>query len=213
MKKFLDKNFLLENPTAERLYHDYASPMPIIDYHCHLNPQQIAEDVNFSNLTQIWLAGDHYKWRAMRANGVDEKFITGDASDRDKFLKWAETVPDTLRNPLYHWTHLELQRYFGSLGYTEVTKNISVDTGYIDLSIVLPPQTYMIPEVRISASGEDPAYWIMRKTIGLANYHLNEVLSYQAEIYIKGAAIMKKIPKAIAKRIDAEGVRNSLGPF
>jgi len=97
--------------------------------------------------------------------------------------------------------------YFRSLGYTEVTKNISVDTGYIDLSIVLPPQTYMIPEVRISASGEDPAYWIMRKTIGLANYHLNEVLSYQAEIYIKGAAIMKKIPKAIAKRIDAEGVK------
>ncbi len=113
MKKFLDKNFLLENSTAERLYHEYASPMPIIDYHCHLNPQQIAEDVNFDNLTQMWLAGDHYKWRAMRANGVDEKFITGDASDREKFIKWAETVPDTLRNPLYHWTHLELQRYFG----------------------------------------------------------------------------------------------------
>ncbi len=113
MKKFLDKNFLLENPTAEKLYHDYASPMPIIDYHCHLNPQQIAEDKNFENLTQIWLAGDHYKWRAMRANGVNEKYITGDASDREKFIKWAETVPDTLRNPLYHWTHLELQRYFG----------------------------------------------------------------------------------------------------
>ena len=113
MKKFLDKNFLLENPTAEMLYHDYASSMPIIDYHCHLNTRQIAEDVNFENLTQIWLAGDHYKWRAMRANGVDEKYITGDASDREKFIKWAETVPDTLRNPLYHWTHLELQRYFG----------------------------------------------------------------------------------------------------
>ena len=113
MKKFLDKNFLLENPTAEKLYHDYASHMPIIDYHCHLNPRQIAEDVNFANLTQVWLAGDHYKWRAMRANGVDEKFITGNASDREKFLKWAGTVPDTLRNPLYHWTHLELQRYFG----------------------------------------------------------------------------------------------------
>ena len=113
MKKFLDKNFLLENPTAEKLYHDYASPMPIIDYHCHLDPKQIAEDVNFDNLTQIWLAGDHYKWRAMRANGVDERFITGDASDQEKFRKWAETVPDTLRNPLYHWTHLELQRYFG----------------------------------------------------------------------------------------------------
>jgi glucuronate isomerase len=113
MKTFLDKNFMLENATAERLYHDYASPMPIIDYHCHLIPEQIAEDKKFENLTQIWLAGDHYKWRAMRANGVDEKYCTGDAGDREKFNKWAETVPDTLRNPLYHWTHLELQRYFG----------------------------------------------------------------------------------------------------
>ena len=113
MKTFLDKNFMLDNAAAEMLYHDYASPMPIIDYHCHLIPQQIAGDVKFENLTQIWLAGDHYKWRAMRANGVDEKYCTGDATDREKFNKWAETVPDTLRNPLYHWTHLELQRYFG----------------------------------------------------------------------------------------------------
>ena len=113
MKRFLDNNFMLDNDTAQRLYHDYASPMPIIDYHCHLIPQQIAEDVKFENLTQIWLAGDHYKWRAMRANGVAEKYCTGDAGDREKFNKWAETVPDTLRNPLYHWTHLELQRYFG----------------------------------------------------------------------------------------------------
>lgn len=113
MKKFLDENFLLENQTAQRLYHDYASSMPIIDYHCHLNPREIAEDAKFDNLSRLWLAGDHYKWRAMRANGVDERFITGDASDSEKFEKWAETVPDTLRNPLYHWTHLELQRYFG----------------------------------------------------------------------------------------------------
>jgi len=113
MKKFLDKNFLLDTPTAERLYHEHASKMPIIDYHCHLIPEQIARDVQFENITQVWLYGDHYKWRAMRANGVDEKYCTGDASDREKFLKWAETVPDTLRNPLYHWTHLELQRYFG----------------------------------------------------------------------------------------------------
>ena len=113
MKKFLDKDFLLENGTARRLYHEYASKEPIIDYHCHLDPALIAADANFDNLTKIWLAGDHYKWRAMRANGVDEKFITGDAGDRDKFLHWAETVPHTLRNPLYHWTHLELRRYFG----------------------------------------------------------------------------------------------------
>lgn len=113
MKKFLDKDFLLENETAVRLYHDVAAQMPIIDYHCHLDPQAIAEDRNFDNLSQVWLAGDHYKWRAMRANGVDEKYCTGKASDEEKFMKWAETVPDTLRNPLYHWTHLELQRYFG----------------------------------------------------------------------------------------------------
>jgi glucuronate isomerase len=113
MKKFLDENFMLDNDTSVRLYHDYASSMPIIDYHCHLIPEQIADDVKFENLTRIWLAGDHYKWRAMRANGVDERYCTGDASDREKFGKWAETVPDTLRNPLYHWTHLELQRYFG----------------------------------------------------------------------------------------------------
>jgi glucuronate isomerase len=112
MKKFLDEHFLLENPTARNLYHAFAKEMPIIDYHCHLPPNQIAEDKQFENLTQIWLYGDHYKWRAMRTNGVDEKYCTGDASDWDKFQKWAETVPYTLRNPLYHWTHLELQRYF-----------------------------------------------------------------------------------------------------
>jgi glucuronate isomerase len=113
MKKFLDKDFLLESDTARRLYHEVAAQMPIIDYHCHLDPRQIAEDIRFENLTQVWLAGDHYKWRAMRANGVEERFCTGDATDKDKFLKWASTVPFTLRNPLYHWTHLELQRYFG----------------------------------------------------------------------------------------------------
>lgn len=112
MKQFLDENFLLKNRTAEILYHEYAKGMPIIDYHCHLPQQQIAEDKNFENLTQIWLYGDHYKWRAMRANGIDEKYCTGNASDYEKFLAWAKTVPYTLRNPLYHWTHLELQRYF-----------------------------------------------------------------------------------------------------
>src|SRR5688572_613608 len=112
MKKFLDENFLLHTKTAQQLYHEYAKEMPIIDYHCHLPPDQIAEDKQFDNLTQIWLYGDHYKWRAMRTNGVDESFCTGDKPDYEKFRKWAETVPYTLRNPLYHWTHLELQRYF-----------------------------------------------------------------------------------------------------
>ncbi|MDF2432633.1 MAG: glucuronate isomerase [Mucilaginibacter sp.] len=112
MKSFLEEDFLLETKTARQLYFEYAAGLPIIDYHCHLPPNEIAEDINFDNLTQVWLLGDHYKWRAMRANGVNEAFITGNKSDREKFEAWAETVPYTLRNPLYHWTHLELQRYF-----------------------------------------------------------------------------------------------------
>jgi glucuronate isomerase len=112
-KSFLDENFLLHSRTAEILYHDWAAPMPIIDYHNHLPPDLIAGDYLFANLTQVWLNGDHYKWRAMRTNGIDEKYITGNAGDEEKFLKWVETVPYTVRNPLYHWTHLELKRYFG----------------------------------------------------------------------------------------------------
>lgn len=112
MKNFMDENFLLQTPVSEFLYHEYAKKMPIIDYHSHLFPQQIAEDHIFENITQPWLYGDHYKWRAMRANGVDEKYCTGNATDYEKFQKWAETVPYTLRNPLYHWTHLELKNYF-----------------------------------------------------------------------------------------------------
>jgi len=109
----MDSSFMLGNATAERLYFEHAAKMPVIDYHSHLNPRMIAEDYQFENLTQAWLYGDHYKWRAMRANGIPERFITGNATDYEKFEKWAETVPYTLGNPLYHWTHLELQRYFG----------------------------------------------------------------------------------------------------
>ncbi|MFH1370193.1 MAG: glucuronate isomerase [Planctomycetota bacterium] len=112
-KAFLSEDFLLHSETARILYHEYAAKMPIYDYHCHLPPQQIAGDKRFENLTQAWLYGDHYKWRAMRTNGVAEKYCTGDASDEEKFRKWAQTVPCCLRNPLYHWTHLELKRYFG----------------------------------------------------------------------------------------------------
>ena len=113
IKPFLDKNFLLQNSIAEQLYHNHAKDLPIIDYHNHLPPEEIATDKTFDSITEVWLKGDHYKWRAMRANGIDEKFITGKATDKEKFLKWANTVPYTMRNPLYHWTHLELQRYFG----------------------------------------------------------------------------------------------------
>jgi glucuronate isomerase len=112
-KPFIHADFMLATEQARELYYSFAEPLPIIDYHCHLSPKDIAEDRRFENLTRIWLAGDHYKWRAMRAAGVDERFITGAASDWEKFEKWAETVPRTLRNPLYHWTHLELKRPFG----------------------------------------------------------------------------------------------------
>ena len=113
---FLSEDFLLRSESARRLYHDFAANMGIYDYHCHLIPQEIADDKQFSNLTQAWLYGDHYKWRGMRSNGIDERFCTGDAGDYEKFAKWAETVPCCLRNPLYHWTHLELKRYFGVEG-------------------------------------------------------------------------------------------------
>jgi len=113
MKKFMDENFLLQTKTAQKLYHEHAAKMPVFDYHCHINPKDIAEDRQFNSITEIWLAGDHYKWRGMRTNGVDEKYCTGDASEWEKFEKWAETVPQTIRNPLYHWTHLELKKFFG----------------------------------------------------------------------------------------------------
>ncbi len=141
MKKFLDENFLLKTETAKVLYHEYAKHMPIIDYHCHLPQQQIAEDKKFENLTQIWLYGDHYKWRAMRTNGVDEKFCTGDASDYAKFEQWAATVPYTLRNPLYHWTHMELQRYFG---INEVLNPDSAKRIYDECSAKLKTDDYSV---------------------------------------------------------------------
>ncbi|MEX1377493.1 MAG: glucuronate isomerase [Eubacteriales bacterium] len=113
MKRFLDNDFLLKTKTAQKLYHDFAEKMPIIDYHCHINPSEIAENKVYGNITQVWLYGDHYKWRAMRACGVEEKYITGDATDYEKFEKWAEVMPSLIGNPLYHWTHLELKKYFG----------------------------------------------------------------------------------------------------
>ncbi|RDE26985.1 glucuronate isomerase [Parageobacillus thermoglucosidasius] len=113
MGLFIHDDFMLQNKTAKELYHKYAEKMPIYDYHCHLSPKDIAENRRFNNMTELWLEGDHYKWRAMRAHGIEEKYITGDASDWEKFKAWAETVPYTVGNPLYHWTHLELKRYFG----------------------------------------------------------------------------------------------------
>jgi glucuronate isomerase len=151
MKDFLDENFLLQTKTAQRLYHEYAAGMPIIDYHCHLPPEQIADDINFENLTDIWLKGDHYKWRAMRTNGVDESYITGNKSDLEKFEAWAATVPYTLRNPLYHWTHLELRRYFGieELLSRETSKKI-----YEDCTAKLQSKEYSVRNLILNKNVE-----------------------------------------------------------
>lgn len=159
MKKFLDENFLLSNPVAEHLYHTYAKDMPIIDYHNHLPPQEVAGNLQFENITRVWLNGDHYKWRAMRTNGVDESYITGDRPDWEKFEKWAETVPYTLRNPLYHWTHLELQRYFG---ITELLDASSARKIYDTSSALLQTPAYSVRgllekmNVRLICSTDDP---------------------------------------------------------
>ena len=141
MKQFLDENFLLQSKTAQTLYHEFAKQMPIIDYHNHLPPDQIANNINFGNLTQVWLYGDHYKWRAMRTNGINEKYCTGSASDFEKFQQWAATVPYTLRNPLYHWTHLELQRYFN------IDKILNADTAkeiYDEATALLQTKEYSV---------------------------------------------------------------------
>jgi glucuronate isomerase len=141
MKAFMDENFVLDTKTAQELYHNHAAKMPIIDYHCHLIPQEVGDDKIYQNLTQAWLYGDHYKWRAMRTNGTDERFCTGDASDYEKFEKWAATVPHTIRNPLYHWTHLELRRYFG---ITDILNPGSAKKIYDDASAKLSTPEYSV---------------------------------------------------------------------
>ena len=159
MNNFMDDNFILQNKTAEYLYHEHARKMPIIDYHSHLIPQQIAENRRFENITQPWLYGDHYKWRAMRTNGVDEKYCTGNASDWEKFEKWAETVPHTLRNPLFHWTHLELRAYFG---ITDVLNPSSAKTIYEKASSMLQDDNYRVQgllqkmNVEVVCTTDDP---------------------------------------------------------
>ncbi|HBE01025.1 MAG: glucuronate isomerase [Spirochaetes bacterium GWF1_41_5] len=160
MKTFITEDFLLQNKPAKKLYHEYAANMPIYDYHCHLSPQQIAGNACFSNLTQIWLYGDHYKWRGMRSNGIAEKYCTGNASDYEKFYAWAETVPYTLMNPLYHWTHLELLRYFG---IKEILDPQSAKRIYDKCSSLLAGDNFRVQElltrmnVRVVCTTDDPA--------------------------------------------------------
>lgn len=151
IKPFLDEDFLLETPVACELYHDYASRQPIIDYHNHLPPQAIAERHRFDNISEAWLQGDHYKWRAMRTLGVDEQYITGDASPEEKFREWARTVPYTLRNPLFHWTHLELKRYFG---IDELLRPENADAVYEDCSTRLRQPDYDTQQLLLSQQVE-----------------------------------------------------------
>ena len=160
MTNFIEEDFLLENSFAKELYERYAKDMPIIDYHCHLPVQDIAEDRQFKNLTEIWIAGDHYKWRAMRALGIEEKYITGNSSDEEKFQKWAETIPYTMRNPLYHWTHLELQRYFG---ITDLLTDKNAKKIYNQCNSLLATQAYSTRNllkkmnVKVVCTTDDPA--------------------------------------------------------
>jgi len=160
MKQFLDEHFLLSTATSRKLYHDYAKEMPVIDYHCHLPPAQIAADTAFENITQAWLYGDHYKWRAMRTNGVHESYCTGNRSDWEKFEKWAATVPYTLRNPLYHWTHLELQRYFN---VNDILNASSAEAIYASCNELLQTKEYTTRnllrkmKVALVCTTDDPA--------------------------------------------------------
>jgi len=151
MKPFINENFLLGNKTAELLYHKYSEYQPIIDFHCHLSPAMIVEDHQFANLTRAWLEGDHYKWRSMRTNGIDEKYCTGNASDPDKFRKWAETVPATAGNPLYHWTHLELARYFN---ITELLSPATADKIYEKASEMLQTKEFSTRSIILRMKAE-----------------------------------------------------------
>ena len=159
MKDFLDKDFLLKTTTAKRLFHDYAADMPIIDYHCHLSPKDIAEDRIFNNIAEVWLHGDHYKWRAMRTNGIHESYCTGDKPDLEKFEQWAATVPYTMRNPLYHWTHMELQRYFN---VTEQLSPANAKAVYEHCSAMLQTKEFSVRnllrkmKVKLVCTTDDP---------------------------------------------------------
>ena len=185
---FIHDNFLLLNETAKKLYNDFAKHEPILDYHNHLSPKDIAEDRQFENITQIWIEGDHYKWRAMRANGIDEKYITGNASDLEKFKKWAETVPYTLRNPLYHWTHMELKIYFG---ITELLNGDNAEKIYHQCNELLQKPAYSVKNllrklnVKLVGTTDDPSDDLaFHKKIQDDNFEIKVLPSFRPDKYI-----------------------------
>ncbi len=188
MKRFLDDNFLLYSKTSEKLYHEFAKDMPIIDYHNHLPPEQIANDHCFENITQAWLYGDHYKWRAMRTNGVDESYCTGNKTDAEKFEKWAAVVPYTLRNPLYHWTHLELQRYFN---VHEILSAANARKVYDECSAKLSSPEYSVRnllremKVEMLCTTDDPADdLIHHKKIQADNFEIKVLPGFRPDKYM-----------------------------
>jgi glucuronate isomerase len=211
-KTFITEDFLLHSEAARTLYHDYAKAQPIFDYHCHLSPKDIAEDRQFDNLAQIWLEGDHYKFRAMRANGVNEKFITGNATDYDKFVKWAETVPTTLRNPLYHWTHLELKNYFG---ITTLLNSSSATSIYNHCSELLKKPEYSVRSlllkmnVKVVGTTDDPTDDLRyHKQLKEENFEIKVLPSFRpdkATEIEKGFAFLdwlKKLEKSVGYSIN-----------
>lgn len=187
MKQFIHPDFLLEGKTAKEIYHDFAENQPIIDFHCHLPPKLIADDHNFDNLGQVWLEGDHYKWRAMRTNGVDEEFCTGSPSFYDKFMKWAETVPYTVGNPLYHWTHLELARTFNIY---DLLNPKTADTIYHDASEMLRQKDFSVKNildkmnVEVVGTTDDPVDTLEHHE-KLKNYHVKVRPTWRPDNLIK----------------------------
>ncbi|WP_010664749.1 glucuronate isomerase [Marinilabilia salmonicolor] len=211
MKNFIHPDFLLEGETAREIYHEFAENQPIIDFHCHLSPQLIAEDHNFDNLGQVWLEGDHYKWRAMRTNGVDEEFCTGSPDFYQKFIKWAETVPHTVGNPLYHWTHLELARYFNIF---DLLNPKTADTIYHDASEMLRHKDFSIKSilnkmnVEVIGTTDDPAD-SLKHHASLKDFHVKVRPTWRPDNLIKTDdptvfnSYIQKLEKAAGKSINS----------
>ena len=226
MKKFMDQDFLLRGDTAKHLFHDYAENMPIVDYHCHINPQEIYEDRKFDNITQVWLGGDHYKWRQMRSNGIDEKYITGDGSDWEKFLAYAKTLDKAIGNPLYHWSHLELQRFFDYDGILsektarEVWDMANKKLAQDDMSV---RNLIKKSNVKLLATTDDPVddlkwhkllreddsfdvqvlpAWRPDKAVNINKPDFNDYMDQLAKVSSVEIKTFEDVKKALAKRLD-----------
>ncbi|MGI5976768.1 MAG: glucuronate isomerase [Candidatus Limivicinus sp.] len=217
MKKFMDENFLLTTKTAAELYHGYAEDQPIFDYHNHLSPKDIAEHRRFHNLTELWLETDHYKWRALRACGVEERLVSGDAPDYDKFLAWAETVPRLVGSPLYHWTHLELQRYFGIYDVLspetapkiwDRTREMMESPGFDAVSLLEKMK------VRVLCTTDGPADSLEwhRKIAGDSSIHFKVLPAFRPDKYLSGSPrAVKENSARLCEKYDTDNIKTALG--